>query len=62
MKCKDCNRFCRFPKEQDKGLCYEQIVSIVEDSNPCYTIIRNENDTCNFIFSQPNFGGSICKD
>ena len=53
MKCKDCDRFCRFPKNQSKGLCAERVSELVEGINPCKVVIVDENENCYLVWAKP---------
>ena len=54
MKCKDCEKFCRYPLNPTKGLCSEKCLMLIEDIQCDKNLVVDENDTCPNQWCQPH--------
>lgn len=52
MKCNECDKFCRFPRNPQKGICSEAVNEIVNyyEINGKIEWIKDENQKCCFIW------------
>ena len=53
MTCKECDKFCRFPKNPKCGLCAEEVDNIINGIQKDNNVIVSENTVCTYRWAYP---------
>ena len=53
MRCKECNRFCRFPQNPKCGLCAETVYELTYNKRSINDCLVDEDTVCKYRFAFP---------
>ena len=56
MTCKECDKFCRFPKNPKCGLCAEEVDNVINGTTTNKNVIVSEDTVCSYRWAYPQNG------